>query len=184
MNIPTLDTKRLTLRESKESDAVHMLRYLSDPVVMKHMGLEPFQTIDDVKSELSWYRNIVNEGTGMRWGITLKEEGVIIGSCGFLDYESSHERASVGYELHQEYWRQGIAAEAMKAVIEYGFSNWKLHRIQALIEPENISSQKLAEKLGFHQEGLLREYEHTCGKFDDLYMYSLLKREWKERRAD
>lgn len=83
MNIPTLDTKRLILRESKESDAVHMLRYLSDPVVMKHMGLEPFQTIDDVKSELSWYRNIVNEGTGMRWGITLKEEGVIIGSCGF-----------------------------------------------------------------------------------------------------
>lgn len=102
----------------------------------------------------------------------------------FLDYESSHERASVGYELHQEYWRQGIAAEAMKAVIEYGFSNWKLHRIQALIELENISSQKLVEKLGFHQEGLLREYERTCGKFDDLYMYSLLKREWKERRAD
>jgi [ribosomal protein S5]-alanine N-acetyltransferase len=51
-------------------------------------------------------------------------------------------------------------------------------RIQAFIEPDNIASQKLAEKSGFVREGLLRKYECTNGKFDDLYMYSLLRDEY------
>ncbi|MGW9019629.1 GNAT family N-acetyltransferase, partial [Priestia megaterium] len=49
---------------------------------------------------------------------------------------------------------------------------------EALIESPNIPSQKLVEKQGFIKEGLLRNYEFTCGKFDDLYMYSLLKQDF------
>ena len=52
-----------------------------------------------------------------------------------------------------------------------------LQRIEALIEPPNLSSQRLVEKIGFVREGLLRNYEFTRGKFDDLYMYSLLKQD-------
>lgn len=55
------------------------------------------------------------------------------------------------------------------------FQHLQLERIQALIEPANISSQKLVERQGFIKEGLLRHYEYTCGKFDDLLMYSILK---------
>jgi [ribosomal protein S5]-alanine N-acetyltransferase len=58
-------------------------------------------------------------------------------------------------------------------------------RIEALIEPPNLSSQKLVEKLGFIKEGLLRNYEFTRGKFDDLYMYSLLKQDFdKVKKLD
>ena len=65
--------------------------------------------------------------------------------------------------------------EALSAVVHYGFTKMELMRIQALIEPENIASQKLFEKQGFLREGLLRKYEKVNGKFDDLYMYSLLR---------
>jgi [ribosomal protein S5]-alanine N-acetyltransferase len=163
---PIIETERLILREATKADADDMLTYLSDPIVVKHMGLEPFQSVEDVFDEIGWYQSIVVEGTGMRWGITLKDAGRVIGSCGFLNRVPKHHRAEVGFELSKDFWGKGIAREA-------------LERIEALIEPANLPSQKLVEKTAFQREGLLRHYEYTCGKFDDLYMYSLLKDDLK-----
>ncbi|MEH6887572.1 GNAT family protein, partial [Priestia megaterium] len=118
--------------------------------VMKHYGLEPFTTVKDASNEIAWYKSILNEKSGIRWGITLKEQDDIIGSCGFLNRVHNHCRAEIGYELSKDYWGNGIA---------------------------NAASQKLIKKNGFIKEGLLRSYEFTCGKFDDLYMYSLLKQD-------
>lgn len=175
---PIIETNRLLLRKVTKEDASSVLKYLSDEDVMKHVGLEPFSTIEDALSEISWYQSIVEKGTGIRWGITLKEQGEVIGSCGFLNKVPQHSRAEIGTELSKEYWGQGIASEAFEAVIRYGFENLNLQRIEALIEPPNLPSQKLAEKQGFLREGLLRSYEFTCGEFDDLYMYSLLKQDF------
>lgn len=175
---PVLETNRLVLRKVEKGDANSILKYMSDKEVMKYYGLEPFKTISDALSEISWYQSILNEKTGIRWGITLKGEDEVIGSCGFLNMISQHYRTEIGYELSKSYWGKGIASEALEAVIRYGFEHLKLQRIEALIEPPNTPSQKLAEKQGFIREGLLRNYEFACGKFYDLYMYSLLKQDF------
>jgi len=172
---PVISTERLILREATAEDAEDMLRYLSDKRVMQHTGMDPFGSTDDVLEEIAWYRSIVEEGTGIRWGITLKDTGKMIGSCGFLNREARHFRAEIGYELSHDYWGRGMAGEALRAVVQYGFSQLRLERIEALIEPENGPSIRLVERNGFLREGLLRHYEYTQGKFDDLYMYSLLK---------
>lgn len=172
---PIIETKRLILREVTTDDANDMLTYLSDENVVKPMGLEPFQTVEDVWDEISWYKSIYEEGTGIRWGITLKDSGKVIGSCGFLNKLTKHYRTEIGYELSKDYWGIGVASEALKAVVKYGYDHLQLERIEALIEPTNIPSQRLVEKQGFIREGLLRHYEYTRGKFDDLYMYSILK---------
>lgn len=142
---------------------------------MKYFGLAPFQTVDEAMDEIAWYQSIRRNGTGIRWGITLKGQGKMIGSCGFHNRVPQHYRSEIGIELSREYWRRGIAEEALKAVLQYGFERMQLERIEALIEPPNKPSQRLVEKQGFVKEGLLRSYEFTRGKFDDLYMYSLLK---------
>ncbi|MED4838209.1 N-acetyltransferase [Priestia megaterium] len=147
---PIIKTKRLILSEIVAEDAGNILKYLSDKEVMKHYGLEPFTTVKDASNEIAWYKSILNEKSGIRWGITLKEQDDIIGSCGFLNRVHNHCRAEIGYELSKDYWGNGIA---------------------------NAASQKLIKKNGFIKEGLLRSYEFTCGKFDDLYMYSLLKQD-------
>ncbi|WP_124071197.1 GNAT family N-acetyltransferase [Filibacter tadaridae] len=175
---PILETERLILRQVTQEDAGNLLTYLSDEDVMKYYGLEPFKSINDALDEISWYKSIFEKGTGIRWGISLKGQGKIIGSCGFLDCASQHYRAAVGIELSKEHWGERIANEAFEAVISYGFEQMNLQRIEALIEPPNIPSQKLVERQGFIREGLLRSYEFTCGKFDDLYMYSLLKQDY------
>ncbi|KZE69240.1 alanine acetyltransferase [Fictibacillus phosphorivorans] len=172
---PIIETERLILREVTLKDAEDMLTYLSDPDVVKHMGLEPYQTVEDVQSEIQWYQSIVKEGSGVRWGITLRNSGKVIGSCGFLNRAPKHFRAEVGFELSKQYWGKGIASEALEAVVKFGFKHMELERIEALIEPGNTSSQMLVEKTGFVREGLLRHYEYTCGKFDDLLIYSILK---------
>ncbi|MUK90760.1 GNAT family N-acetyltransferase [Ornithinibacillus sp. L9] len=175
---PILKTERLVLRKIEESDAHSIMEYLSDEEVVQYYGLEPFETIQDALSEIAWYQKIWNEKTGVRWGITRRGENQVIGSCGFLNIAAQHFRAEIGYELHRHYWGQGIATEAIEAILRFGFEQLKFQRIQALIEPPNIPSQKLLEKQGFTQEGLLRNYEYTSGNFDDLYMYSLLKKEF------
>ncbi|MDV2682869.1 GNAT family protein [Alkalihalophilus lindianensis] len=174
-SFPMIETERLILRKVTVDDAESMMKYLSDPDVMEYMGLEPFKSIADVLGEISWYESILSNKTGIRWGITIKEEDKVIGSCGFLNIISKHYRTEIGIDLSKEHWGQGIASEAIEAVIRYGFNQMNLQRIEALIEPMNISSQKLFEQQGFIQEGLLRKYEYTRNGFDDLYMYSLLK---------
>ncbi|UOE59264.1 GNAT family N-acetyltransferase [Priestia filamentosa] len=179
-NFPFIETNRLLLREIVKEDANDILKYLSDEEVMKYYGLAPFKTINEALNEIYWYQSILNEQTGIRWGITLKEKDEVIGSCGFLNRVPGHYRTEIGYELSRDYWGHGIASEALEAVIRYGFKYLKFQRIEALVEPPNIPSQKLIEKNGFIREGLLRNYEFTCGEFDDLYMYSLLKQDFEK----
>lgn len=172
---PIIETNRLILREVAMDDADDMYTYLSDNDVVKPMGLEPFETVEDAADEIEWYQSIYEKGTGIRWGITLKDEGKVIGSCGFLNRQPKHYRAEIGYELSQAHWGKGIASEVLEAVVKYGFEHFQLERIEALIELTNVPSQKLVEKQGFQREGLLRHYEFANGKFEDLYMYSILK---------
>ena len=174
---PVLETQRLILRKITNDDASNILTYLSDEEVMQYYGLAPFSSIEDALDEISWYHSIEENKTGIRWGITLKESGVIIGSCGFHNTAVQHYRSEIGFELSRDYWKKGIATEAVGAIIDYAFGQMNFQRIEALIEPPNLSSQKVVEKLGFIREGLLRNYEFTNGKFDDLYMYSLLKQD-------
>jgi ribosomal-protein-alanine N-acetyltransferase len=115
----------------------------------------------------------------------LKEDGVVIGSCGFYGTHPWHLRGSIGYELARPFWRQGIMSEALTAILTLGFGEMGLNRIDAVVLPENLASIRLLEKLGFCNEGLLREYENWGSKgFVDLCMLSLLKKTKKFQQED
>lgn len=174
-SFPVIETDRLLLREIQLSDVPAIYQYLSDPQVVKYMGLAPYQTQTETREEFEWYKKIFKEHTGLRWGITVKDSKHVIGSCGFLNIKKPHYRAEIGYELHPDFWSKGIATEALLAVVDFGFRKMNLNRIEALVEPDNKASIKLLETCNFTQEGLLRQYERTADKFDDLYMYSLLR---------
>ena len=101
-----------------------------------------------------------------------------------LDYNLNKASRSVeiGYDLHPAYWRQGIMTEALRAVIDYGFSEefcfW-LNRIEALTYVEHEASAGLLRKLGFQEEGIRREYGYWKGESHDLRSFSLLRRDWE-----
>lgn len=100
----------------------------------------------------------------MRWAIVLREqENRVIGSCGYYNLNEANRSVEIGYDLHPAHWRQGIMTEALRAAINYGFSNkfpfW-LNRIEALTYVEHEASAGLLRKLGFQEEGIRREYGH------------------------
>ena len=106
--------------------------------------------------------------------------GELIGGCGYHTWYLDHDRAELGYYLdHESYKNKGFMSEAIKQVIAYGFENMHLHRIEACVSPNNIPSLKLMEKFGFTHEGLLRQHYLNNEAYEDSFVFSLLKEEYK-----
>ena len=122
------------------------------------------------------------EDTGLRWGITLKDDGSIVGSCGFYKWEKDpHRKAEMGYDLAPAYWGRGIMREALQAIIQYGFDEMNLNRITVLVISYNDRSLRLVDRLGFVKEGVMRESAYFDGRFIDDVLLSLLKRDWRSQ---
>ncbi|MNN00305.1 putative ribosomal N-acetyltransferase YdaF [compost metagenome] len=179
-NIPMLESKRLRLRRMKKSDAETMFRYWSDPEVVRYMNMPPFASEEDTYEMINLLNGLSESEDALRWGIELKENGELIGSCGYNVWQlSGAYRGEIGYDLGRNYWGYGYMAEALQVILGFGFGTMGLNRIEALIDPRNGHSRKLICKFGFVEEGLLREYQKTESGFVDLIMYSLLKKEFQ-----
>ncbi|BAU28793.1 ribosomal-protein-alanine N-acetyltransferase [Aneurinibacillus soli] len=175
---PQLETKRLLLRKMSMDDAPTLFRFWSDEKVTKYMNIPAFQDVSQATEMIDLLNNLASYKEAIRWGIVLKETNELVGSCGYNNWVKDERcRGEIGYDLGKEYWGQGIAAEALEVMLDYGFTQMKLNRVEALVEPENIASIKLLKKIGFQKEGLLRDYQFVKGNFINLEMYSLLKRE-------
>lgn len=179
-HIPVLESPRIRLRRMERKDAPVLLGYWSDPEVVKHMNMPPFNTEEDVWEMIHLLNGLAESEDALRWGIELKASGVLIGSCGFNVWElAGAYRGEVGYDLGVRYWRQGYMTESMHLMLSFGYSVMGLNRIEALVAPENNLSRSLLQSLRFQEEGLLREYQKTERGFADLLMYSLLKRDYE-----
>lgn len=111
----------------------------------------------------------------IRFSIIEIESNEIIGSCGYNSIDFENAKAEIGYDIARAFWGRGYASEAICSLLDYAFSSLKLNRIEAKVEPENVKSVKVLQKLNFTFEGTLRQYEKVNGKFNDLNMYSKLR---------
>ena len=175
---PNLESRRLWLRETRESDATFLFRHLSDGEVCRYLfDAEPYTTIDEAESLIRLF--IDPEGKSLnRWIIVEKESGEPIGTCGFSFWDGENNIADIGYDLAPAYWKRGYMTEALTEAITSGFDNMSLNRIEAVIALENVASTGLVEKLGFVREGIMRDRHLFKGTYYDHYLYSLLARDW------
>jgi len=175
MNFPELETPRLRLIKLNESHAERLFDIFSDEESMKYWDDPPQKNIDETKELIAFLSKRIKEGTGICWGITLKEATQdVIGMVTYNAYKKD-KNAYIGYILAREYWGQGLTTEALKAFIEYGFSHLEVHRIEAHVEPGNVASEAVLQKIGFQKEGLLRESTFNKGAYQDMIYYGLLK---------
>jgi ribosomal-protein-alanine N-acetyltransferase len=107
----------------------------------------------------------------------------LIGSAGFYDWDGEVRSAEFGYDLRPGYWGRGLMAEALMAILDFVFGSLGLNRAQVLLMPRNRRSRRLVERLGFTEEGTLREHDFDeRGELCDDVVFSLLAREWRARR--
>jgi [ribosomal protein S5]-alanine N-acetyltransferase len=174
-SFPTLTTERLILREVVAEDADDLLAFRGDPEVQQY-NLVP---IHDTREALSLVRTMQGwyvSRYAIQWGITLRDDDRVLGLCGLHDWNRTHRRASVGYDLVRSRWGQGIASEAVRAVLRYGFEVLDLNRVEAFTIAENLRSIRLLERLGFTLNGPRREVAFGGGhRFREGVVYSLLR---------
>lgn len=175
---PQLETPRFVLRQAQLTDADDLYQLYADQAVVQYMSFTPFTSVEESLDEMKWYERIFAEQSGLRWMIEDRETGKVIGTCGFLAYEQEHHRTELGYDLSSAYWGKGIMKEVALCIIQFGFEQMKLNKIEAKIEPANQSSIRLIEKLGFVQEGLLRQHEYEKEMYVDLAIFALLQSEY------
>jgi ribosomal-protein-serine acetyltransferase len=104
----------------------------------------------------------------------------MVGRIGLYNVDLHNKNASIGYWVAEPWQGKGVITQCCQAVIEHCFTNLQLRRIEIRAGVENHKSQAIPLRLGFTQEGLVRQGEFLNDHFIDLYVYSLLKEEWEK----
>ena len=175
---PSLTTNRLHLRQIQPEDAEAIFATFSDEEAMQFYGHEPHRSLDETRRSIEQTQTRYVRRETIRWGITLKDEDSVIGSCSFHHFDAGFHRAETGYELNRAFWSQGLMTEALSAILTYGFTELGLHRVEAIIDMANEPSKKLLLKLGFTYEGNLRQRYIFRDRFEDEHYFGLLQDEW------
>ncbi|MCE5176941.1 MAG: GNAT family protein [Caldisericales bacterium] len=177
--LPDLETDRLVLRMLSVNDAFDMYEYARDSEVCKYVTWNTHESVEDSMTYLSLVEKRYQLGEYFDWGVTLKETGKLIGTCGFVDINKASSRGEIGYVLSRTHWGKGLMSEAVRRVCSHGFEFMELNRIEARVFPENTRSQGVLKKLGFQYEGTLHQQQLIKGKYQDLMMFSMLKNEFR-----
>jgi RimJ/RimL family protein N-acetyltransferase len=176
-------TERLYIRPVRIADKESMYRYRSDSNTNKYLSLIP-QSVEDVAAFIAKTSFDINvPGTWFQFVIIEQASNLLIGDIGihFLNTDSENKQVEIGYTLDKEFRRKGYASEALKIIIDYLITSLNKHRIIASIDPVNIGSIKLVERLGFRKEAHFVESIFFHGKWVDVLVYVILAKEWEHK---
>ncbi len=173
-HIPTLETDRLTLRGMRVSDASDMYEYACRPSVTEYLTWEPHASVAETREYLTYVGQRYRTGDFYDWSVVSKETGHMIGTCGFTSFNCSADSAEIGYVLNPAYQGKGLATEAVRRVLQFGFAELSLHRIEAHFIEGNDASRRLMERVGMTFEGFARESMKIKGKYRTIGTCAIL----------
>jgi RimJ/RimL family protein N-acetyltransferase len=168
-----LETERLVLRRFRLTDLKALAVLYANPEVRKYFP-EGTLTHEQTREELEWFLN----GHPRRpelglWAAIHKPTKAFVGRCGLLPWTiEGREEVEVAYLMDPRYWGQGLATEAARAILEYGFGTLGCTRLISLIDPENTASRRVAERIGMHLE---RQVDGIDGDHVPTLIYAVLR---------
>jgi len=173
-----ITTDRLFLRKLELNHREDFFKYRSLPQICEYQSFAPksLKGADDFIKAIASNPNIPN--TWFQLAIVNRNDNKLIGDVG-IHFLEDNAQAEVGYTLAPDFQGQGYATEALKAVISYLFFEMKKHRVTASVDPNNIKSIRLLERLGMRKEGhFIKSFKVGDMWFDDC-IYAILEDEWK-----
>lgn len=178
-----LKTKTVKLRKLRISDAEFISRNAKDRDITKYTFViaSPFD-LKEAKRFIKRTQENIKKKKDYEFGIEPIKEKELIGTINLLNINYKNKHADIGIWLDKRYWGKGFSKEALRLMIDFGFKQLKLNRIQARVLHENTRSQKLLERIGFKPEGRLRKKTFFKNKWYDDLIYGLLKQEYKKTK--
>ena len=175
---PTITTGRLLLRRFAATDAPRVTALCADREIAANTLTIPHPyTLSDAET---WLRGEVERwagGTSANFAMTMRGDRLLVGSVG-LRIEVDHNRAELGYWVARSHWGMGLATEAARAVVEWGFGELSLERIYSYHYVRNPASGRVLEKIGMRREGVARRAIRKWGVYEDCALFAALRGEW------
>ncbi len=178
MNFLEIETSRLILKGLTPANMNHIFNNLTIPEIKEMLGHRSEEVY--LKEEHKHKNGYASYNRSFLLFLLIdKQSSKIIGRCGLHNWNKEHKRAEIGYVMEEEsFKRKGLMTEAVQAIINYGFNEMKLNRIEALVGIENIPSLKLMEKNNFFKEGILRQHMLVADRYQDSVVFSRLYPEY------
>lgn len=177
---PELETERLVLRQLKPGDTDDIYSLRTNKKILLHLHRKPEKN----KKEITKYINNMNAYTGLKslvlWGICRKGHKKVFGTICLWNIDAENHRGEVGFVLHPRYQGNGYMKEALTRVLEFAFIQNKFNTISGYVSPDNTASNKLLASSGFKREAHLRESVYFDGRYSDMYIYGIRKKDFKK----
>lgn len=176
--LPVLEAERIRLRPLRMDDAPEVFAMYSDREVTRYWS---FAAWTDPAQAEAWLAERIGWGPPSVYGWAMADRGDdrFIGTTALFSLSGPLHRAELGYSLMPSLQGRGLATEAVRRALDFGFDTLGLERIEADVDPRNEASCRLAERLGFQREGLLRNRWRVGGEFADSILYGLLRGEYR-----
>jgi RimJ/RimL family protein N-acetyltransferase len=181
--LPQLESERLRLRAYRAQDLDALYALYSDPRVMRYWSFPPWHELAQARAYLDRVQSENASGAVLAWALADRASDAFIGTATLHSLQREQARAELGYSLHPDWQGRGLAAEALHRVIAHAFGSMQLRRLEADVDPRNLASCRLLERLGFRREGLLRARWRVAGEDCDSAFYGLLAREYDALRS-
>jgi RimJ/RimL family protein N-acetyltransferase len=184
LRLPTLDGPRLRLRWIELDDLDALYGVLSDRDALRWWRHPPLASTDDASIYLEQVQRGHEHGDLLQWGIELKDEHELVGTCLLANVDAVHGRAEMRLLLRSRHWGKGYGREAANLLLAHAFGDLALRRIEAETPPVNAASLKALEAMGFKREGYLRQRWLVRGETQDSVLLALLAHEFAARQAE
>lgn len=175
MMMPTLTSQRLILRPFLLTDIKRIQQLANDSAVVDMTSNVPYPCHEKmVENWIKNHKKAFKSGSSLILAIVVAENNCLIGSISLLDISSFHQRAEIGYWLGNQFWQKGYATEATKKLLEYGFNQLKLNRIEGRCMARNQASAKVMLKAGLKFEGERKQQMNIHNRLEDIHYFGLV----------
>ena len=172
---PSLETKRLVLNQITTADIPLIVAYAGNKKIADNTRTMPHPYF--AEDAIAWI-NMANQGFRKKdnyiFAMRNKDDHSFMGGIG-LTIAPEHNRAEIGYWLAEEFWDKGYTSEAVKAMLQFGFEQLQLNKIEAAYISTNIASGKIMKRNGMVKEGVFKNHDIKNGKYVTLIHYGVLK---------
>ncbi|MCY6355939.1 GNAT family N-acetyltransferase [Clostridium sp. ZS2-4] len=178
--LPVLESESIILKKIEKTDIQEVFAIYNNDKVFKYCGILPKHNIETVGNMIGHFERDYNKRSRVKWGIFSKNHtNKLVGIIEGMDFNQKVNMVTIGYFLAEEYWKKGIATEAVSILIKFLFETVNINRIHAEVIPENFVSKKVLEKNRFIKEGLVRQANLWPGKgVIDLEIYGILREDY------
>ena len=128
-----------------------------------------------------YLHNLLEGGSGANFVIARREDLAYLGQCNLMMVDNVSRKAEMAMVLQAQHAGQGIGTQAGELLMDFAFRQMNLNRVHLRVYADNLRAIRLYRKLGFRQEGCLREDTYRDGAYRDTLAMGLLRREWMER---